>query len=157
MVPFLLTPGCERSLYEGFKVGMQRGLPLSIRQTDPTAIRFAIQAHEILFAELVAHTLTRYHSRADHGKRRDSFERRPKWLFANHWRFVSPDSEALDNEALSYVKTAVCHGEPEVPWRVERLNLSRLVATSQMSFVRLLLDDGYPESIHLYETRMRLN
>lgn len=62
----------ERCLYEGFKVGVQRGLPLSIRQTDPTVIRFAIQAHEILFAELVAHTLSRYPSDTDQVVRRSS-------------------------------------------------------------------------------------
>jgi hypothetical protein len=50
----------ERCLYEGFKVGLQRGLPLSIRQTDPNTVRFAIQAHELLFGELVAYTLSRY-------------------------------------------------------------------------------------------------
>ncbi|MFN7918812.1 MAG: hypothetical protein U0Q16_01875 [Bryobacteraceae bacterium] len=76
---FVISPHRQKHLYiigsiavsEGFKIRPDRGYELTLRQDDPEAVADITAAHEILFEELKAYTLSAY-SKGRHRPHRDS-------------------------------------------------------------------------------------
>jgi len=67
-IEFVISPFLQKNFYiigrlcfsEGFRIGLESGYPLTLRQSDPDAINSSTQLHRALFERLRDHTLMQY-------------------------------------------------------------------------------------------------